>query len=262
MPSKNTPSAGTVSPLMDNGHMTDSHVQLIVAAAGATGPVPTEAAGRGVWLASVTELAADLYRSAQGLGALIEEYDQCKVIPGLVVRVEEHSGRGIVILKPHIGDNQDEPERLRTPWLNEPRGAALFAQARALVGQNVRVGKWVEQFKDPRDDGKSKKMVFLSWIEPAGRVEQAERSAPAAARRDPAPLAADTRPSKDDPLDGVSPPSTLADLLELATVHMGLDTQGVADAGTRALATATPMADWKQPHVVKVWRELVASVPF
>ncbi len=244
-------------------------VTMLTAAAGASGQAPADPKLRSQWMASVEDLALTLYRRSQDLADQIEMLADVQPVRGVITSVKDASGRGLITIRPTMGNDQDKPEDFRTPWLSEPRGQALFEEAKALVGVEVRIGKWYEE------GAQGRKYRMAAWIEPLRggggehTPEPARAPAPQAAPA-PAPTpATNGHASKPEPgvkLADLAQPDSLAQLIANVESALGLSaldaTQHVAKVGTTALSQPTPMQEWRQPHIAKVWRALVSHEPF
>lgn len=182
-------------------------VALVAAAVAAAPPAPaagtTGSPNRQHWLADVGELATALYRQAQRVDLEVERLAETTPIAGVIVSVAEATGRGLITLRPTMGAHASDPEAtepLRTPWLSEPAGAALFAQARSLIGRHVRLGKYLETGADGR------RFRMVAWIDAVDLVEGA-RPSPAA---QPVPR----RPARPQSVPPAPPANVAASLVE------------------------------------------------
>lgn len=151
----------------DSSAASETAVSLIAAAVVASPPLPRDPLERQGWMAGVSDTAASLYRQAQTLDADIARLAQCRSIPGEIVRVEEVKRRGVITYRSEIGSPAhkapDGTEQVRTRWLSEPQGAALFAQAQALVGRRCTIGKYIET----KTDGSGHDVAMVAWIDAA-----------------------------------------------------------------------------------------------
>jgi hypothetical protein len=183
---------------MPGAHDQES-LRLVVAAAQAAGVAPAGASERGAWMAGVRSLAVDLYRLSHDLVPDLEQLAEATAITGVIVEVKDQSGRAVITIRPTMGTHEpDKLEDLRTPWLNEPKGAAMAAQARALIGVQCRFGKFVEAIDA------SKKVRMCLWLEPIGAAP-ASPSAPAPSPRPQAPAAPANGESRPAPPAAATP---------------------------------------------------------
>lgn len=250
---------------------------LTAAAAAASGPVPGDPVERARWLADVAELAAALYRPSQDVEAVLAEYAKCRVVRGVILEAKEQvgqngpTGRGLVVIKPTMGEHADDPdatEPMRTPWLNERRGASLLAQAVALAGTGIecRFGKWNDTIDGGTQKGKKRGMV--AWLEPTGRGTPpgTERPPqPQASRSAPPPNG--TRPSAVPPGQAPALPAT-ADIVALrnvkitgheqlwssATAQLGVDKERV---GAVEMELFGAKGAQSPVQLARVWNELI-----
>lgn len=211
---------------------------LVTAAAGAAGPCPADPIGAQRWGARVNELAVEMYRMVPTVAQRCGRLAAAEPVMGVIVSVEERSGRGLINIRPTMGRDQTKLEDFRTPFLNEPRGRAMFDLARALVGHHCRFGKVMEAFST--DEG-AKKMRLCEWIEDLG----ADPNAPATPR--PAARPAQHRPAHSQPpthhhagapagegapavgsaaLRAMNP-TTLRELFDLADEHLDISADAV-----------------------------------
>lgn len=137
---------------------------LVAAAAGACPPDAPD------WSAQVRARAFDLLRLVPDVVERAGVLAACRPVTGILAKVEESKGRGVITIHATMGEPAPDQEvvdgrpveYVRTAWLSEPTGRALFEQARGLRGRHVRFGKWVEQI------GPRKKVSMVEWMEDLG----------------------------------------------------------------------------------------------
>lgn len=162
---------------------------LVAAAAGAAGLCPPEPAARAAWERRVIDGAYGLIR----LLPVVEALADCTSVTGVVLSVKEHSGRGVITIRPTIGNPEPgKTEDFRTPFLNDAMGQAMFDQARSLIGHHCRFAKRVEEI-----EGGRKKVRMCEAIEDLGAasgsatVPDGRETGNAPAAAPPVPPAAD-----------------------------------------------------------------------
>jgi hypothetical protein len=154
---------------------------LHAAAAAAAGPAPTD--DLSPWLARVAGIYEALAAQQSTLAARLDLIARIEaprevrergygIVVGTVLEVREEHGRGVIVTRPdEVSEYGDDT--YRTQWLNDG-GAELVAEARALIGQRVRVWKYPEAHAS----------------KPGTTVRMAARIAPAGPRREAPAMAA------------------------------------------------------------------------
>lgn len=260
--------------MTDSNEASPAAVDLIAAAVVASPPAPAEPAGRSAWLQGVGDLAVNLYRQAQALDADIAQLAAVQPITGVIVKVEDVKGRGVITLRPTMGRDQETTEDLRTPFLNEPRGAALFAQAKALVGATCRFGKFMEQ----RQDGSGQKIRMVAWIDalsapPAATPPPTQGASSTTQMADPYRQAPPPAPAAPTPTASTASPSeafnstaldlgklrnlkvrTWDEVLAAANQHFGIGEAQVWEAAMLACGAAGPDT---AAGYAKTWNQIV-----
>lgn len=132
--------------------------------AAAAGSCPADAPD---WSAQVRARAFELLRLVPDVVQRAAVLDECRPVTGVILSVKDVSGRAVITTRPTMGTQEDgKTEDFRTPWLNEPDGAAMAARARSLVGHHCRFGKRVEAA------GPDKKVRMCEWIEDLGLADE------------------------------------------------------------------------------------------
>jgi hypothetical protein len=153
-----------------------SAVALVAAAAATVGPCAPDA-----WdVDQVRQRAFDLLRLVPVVVERSAVLAACRPVTGVIAQVEEVKGRGVITFHATMGVPQPKQEvvdgrgveYLRTEWLNERAGRALFDQARSLRGRHCRFGKRTEQLTA------SKAVSMVEWIEDLGPDPKATGPAP------------------------------------------------------------------------------------
>ncbi len=135
---------------------------LVAAAAGSLPPeTPIEA---------VRARAFELLRLVPDVVERADVLAECRAVTGILASAEESKGRGVITIHATMGTPKRGQEVIdgrpveyvRTAWLNEPAGKALFEHARSLVGRHCRFGKWTEQVSAEL------KVSMVEWIEDLG----------------------------------------------------------------------------------------------
>ena len=158
-----------------------SAAAALVAAAAAS--LPPDAA-----LEAIRARAFELVRMVPAVAERAAVLAGCRPVTGILASAEESKGRGLLTIHATMGTPKRSQkvvdgrpvENLRTAWLNEPAGRALFEQARSLLGRHCRFGKWVEQV-----DAETK-VSMVEWIEDLG-VAEASTTAPVTTVTTPPP---------------------------------------------------------------------------
>lgn len=254
---------------MENSQPSPEALALITTAAVAAGPAPAGALERAAWLGDVTDLATTLYRKAQEVDAELVVLAEVRVIRGVILTAEAHSSRGLITIRPTMGNHSDDPnatEVLRTPWLNEPRGAALLAQAQALAGTGAmcRFGKWNEVIDAGSQKGNKRGMV--AWIEAAG-AGPTDQPQPRAETQG-STAQAHTGPTTNGAGPQPEPSAAERDLVKLRNIRLGNHSQLVAAArdhlgmGTEAIGAVEmelcgAAGAATRAQLMRVWNEAV-----
>jgi hypothetical protein len=234
-------------------------VELVSAAAVALAPAPTDAAARAKWLGDVEQLALALFRSTSKVQEQTELLERCTPITGVIRSVKEVSNRAVISFEPTIGDHEPgTTEDVRTPWLNEPQGAALAELAASLIGVECRMGKWLDEVTTGANKGRRIRMV--AWIEPIGQpaaqpatqpesprppAEQPAQPEPDRQQQEQQPPPADPTVQRFAELRRLEPAST-GEVLRLAKEHLDVGEQTVKGTAASVLrplaqgATRTP----------------------
>lgn len=127
----------------DDGAMSATPLDLVIAAASASGSCPDEPAARERWLGNVRALSADLYLLSEQVKADTERLRAATTFAAKLVdvTVEESSTRGVL----HLLTLGGEPELpIRTDRGDTPEGKRMIDKARQLIGHKVVIYKELE----------------------------------------------------------------------------------------------------------------------
>ncbi len=213
-------------------------VALIVAAADVVGACPPGPEARSSWEGEVRTVAFDLLRMVPDVVERAAVLAACHPVTGVIVSVRDVSGRAVITTRPTMGNRDSED--FRTPWLNEPEGAAMAARARALVGRHVRIGKRIEATADGQ-----RKVGMCEWITDLGPGPEASPPAPAH-------TPSRTAPAKAPPAAPTAAPAAGGTSSRLAVAYPGL----VGDAErAQVLAMARQLAGERREAFVAWLRD-------
>lgn len=219
----------------------------------------------GWWLNAVRELAVDLSRVCADVSVRAGRVAVAKPITGVITGVEARSGRGVITMRPTMG--KDEPEQLRTAWLREAHGRAMFDRAQSLVGRHCEFGKFLEATEDGQQA-----VRMCEWIDDLGPDPAASHGAVNATatqrRRTMAAQPASTPPvaASSSPVAASSSPPSIADmhnmrpndmieLLDMAARHLNLDSTTVTGEAQRRWSV--PAADLSPTQLTILWNHLI-----
>lgn len=127
----------------DDGAMSATPLDLVIAAAKASGDCPDDPAAREAWLGKVRTLSNDFYLLSEQVKADTERIRAAKTFVAKLVdvTVEESSTRGVLHLRTISGD----PELpIRTDRGDTPEGKHMIDKAQQLVGHKVVIYKELE----------------------------------------------------------------------------------------------------------------------
>lgn len=242
-------------------------VGLVGAAAAALAPAPSDPAERSRWMVDLTSLATALYRPAQVVEGHLQVLADCRPVRGVILEAKPQvgnkgpTGRGLVVIRPTMGEHANDPdatEPMRTPWLNEPRGAALLAQAQALVGVECWFGKWTDAVDAKRKRG------MVEWIEPLAATAAAARP-PAAEPRQVGAAPAPARTPQAAAAPSGPPPHDIGTLRNIslgnhdhlyaaARDHLRMDREAV---GLVEIELYGPAGAQSAVALRRIWNELI-----
>ncbi len=236
-----------------------SALSLVVAAATAVGGCPSTPDGQSAWLGRVQDISLGLFRLVPVVVDRSAQLAECITITGVIVNVEEVSGRAKITIRPTIGSDPEATEDLRTPWLSEREGRDMADLATTLLGRHCRFGKRIE-----RQASNARRTVRMcEWIEDAGPApDDQPPSGVVGGTRTTGEVATNTgRPApRDGALDVVAlrslRPTNMSNLVEMAATHLGLDTDAVNQA---VLAQVGPSATGTKTQLFKVWNHLITA---